>query len=135
MRSEEIRFLLVIRRRGIGFYKDPIKLETTHRPHRSGCSVCCCKTLALTLIGIAKGAFVAIDHAFRIAAKKPKEPDRDVRLACRDIFRQTNLLERIIPTIEDVLAAGELAPPAPHEEAVPIAIPNKEGIADAGHRG
>jgi CRISPR-associated protein Cas1 len=72
--------------------------------------------------------------AFKIAAKKPAEPDREVRLACRDIFRQTKLLERIIPAIEDVLAAGELAPPDPHAEAVPVAIPEKEGISDAGHR-
>jgi CRISPR-associated protein Cas1 len=25
--------------------------------------------------------------------------------------------------------------PKPHEEAVEIAIPNKEGLGDAGHRG
>jgi CRISPR-associated protein Cas1 len=51
------------------------------------------------------------------------------------MFRQTNFLERIIPTIEEVLAAGEIAPPTPHEEAVAMALPNKEGIGDAGHRG
>lgn len=73
--------------------------------------------------------------AFMIAAKKSPEADRAVRLACRDKFRQTNLLEKIIPTIEEVLAAGELKPPVPHEEAVPVAIPNKEGVGDAGHRG
>jgi len=73
--------------------------------------------------------------AFRIAARKPGNPERDVRLACRDIFRQTRMLKRIIPTIEQVLAAGEITPPVPHEEAVDIAIPNKEQIGDAGHRG
>jgi len=73
--------------------------------------------------------------AFRIAAKNPREPERDVRLACRDSFRQSGLLKRIIPTIEEVLAAGGLERPKPHEEAVEIAIPNKEGIGDAGHRG
>ena len=73
--------------------------------------------------------------AFRIAARKPYDPERDVRLACRDIFRQTRLLSRIIPTIEQVLAAGEMAPPTIHQEAVPVAIPNKEQIGDAGHRG
>jgi CRISPR-associated protein Cas1 len=56
-------------------------------------------------------------------------------LACRDSFRQSGLLKRIIPTIEEVLAAGELERPKPHEEAVEIAIPNKEGLGDAGHRG
>jgi CRISPR-associated protein Cas1 len=73
--------------------------------------------------------------AFRTAAKNPREPERDVRLACRDSFRQSGLLKRIIPTIEEVLAAGELERPKPHEEAVEIAIPNKEGLGDAGHRG
>jgi CRISPR-associated protein Cas1 len=73
--------------------------------------------------------------AFRIAARKPGNPERDVRLACREIFRQSRLLHRIIPTIEEVLSAGGIAIPDAHEEAVPIAIPNKEGIGDAGHRG
>lgn len=72
--------------------------------------------------------------AFKIAAKKPHNPERQVRLACRDAFRQTKILQRIIPTIEQVLSAGELAIPKAHEEAVDIAIPNKEGIGDAGHR-
>lgn len=73
--------------------------------------------------------------AFRIASKNPKDPERDVRLACRDAFRQSRLLHRIIPAIEEVLAAGEMERPKAHEEAVPIAIPNKEGLGDAGHRG
>ncbi len=75
-----------------------------------------------------------IPAAFGIAAKKPRDPDREVRLACRDMFRRTNLLERIIPLIEEVLAAGEITPPEAHEEAVAVAIPNKETIGDAGHR-
>ena len=73
--------------------------------------------------------------AFRVAARKPREPEREVRLACRDAFRQTRLLRRIIPTIEEVLASGELAVPKAHEEAVPVAIPNKEDLGDGGHRG
>ena len=73
--------------------------------------------------------------AFRIASKKYSEHEREVRLACRDVFRQTKLLKRIIPAIEEVLAAGEIPIPKPHEEAVEQAIPNKEGIGDAGHRG
>ena len=58
-----------------------------------------------------------------------------MRLACRDVFRQSRLLHRIIPAIEEILAAGEIPRPKVHEEAVEIAIPNKEGIGDAGHRG
>jgi CRISPR-associated protein Cas1 len=72
--------------------------------------------------------------AFQIAAKQPAEAERQVRLACRDIFRQTRLLAKIIPTIEEILAAGELVPPQAHEEAVPVAIPNSASIGDAGHR-
>lgn len=50
-----------------------------------------------------------VPKAFEIAAQKPPEPDRVVRLACRDIFRRTKLTERIIPMIENVLAAGGIA--------------------------
>jgi len=73
--------------------------------------------------------------AFRIAARFTGQPEREVRLACRDVFRQSKLLHRIIPGIEEILAAGEIPMPKVHEEAVEIAIPNKEGIGDAGHRG
>ena len=73
--------------------------------------------------------------AFRIAARKPGNPEREVRLACRDAFRRSRLLDRIIPTIEEVLAAGEIPKPEPPAESVAPAIPNKESIGDAGHRG
>ena len=73
--------------------------------------------------------------AFRIAARNPYNPEQSVRLACRDAFRQTKLLKRIIPTIEEVLSAGGLSMPKPPKESVAPAIPNKEGIGDAGHRG
>jgi len=73
--------------------------------------------------------------AFRIASKNPKEPEREVRLACRDSFRQTRVLHRIIPTIEQILAAGGMEKPQQPEESVSPAIPNKENIGDAGHRG
>jgi CRISPR-associated protein Cas1 len=72
--------------------------------------------------------------AFRIAAKEPREPEREVRLACRDSFRQTNLLGKLIPMIEDVLGAGELEPPKRPEESVEPAIPEGERLGDAGHR-
>lgn len=72
--------------------------------------------------------------AFRIAAKSPTQPEREVRLACRDLFRSSKLLGRIIPTIEEVLAAGEISPLQAPPEAVPPAIPNPESLGDAGHR-
>lgn len=72
--------------------------------------------------------------AFKIAAKSPSKPDKKVRLACRDIFRQTNLLKKIIPDIEDILSAGGIEPPKVPKESVSPAIPNAESIGDAGHR-
>jgi len=72
--------------------------------------------------------------AFRIAAKEPPEAERRVRLACRDAFRETKLLGKIIPMIEDVLSAGELEPPKPPKEAVPPAIKDTGRLGDAGHR-
>ena len=76
-----------------------------------------------------------VPMAFKIAARKSHNPERDVRLACRDAFRQTRILRRIIPTIEEVLSAGGLSMPGKHKEAVDVAIPNKEAEGDAGHRG
>lgn len=73
--------------------------------------------------------------AFKIASKNTRNPEQQVRLACRDIFRESKLLEKIIPEIEEILAAGEIQKPAPHEEAVAPAIPNPESLGDAGHRG
>lgn len=72
--------------------------------------------------------------AFRIAGKKPHSPDREVRLACRDIFRSNRVLEKIIPTIEEVLAAGEIKPPEMPVESVAPAIPNPDSLGDEGHR-
>lgn len=73
--------------------------------------------------------------AFQVAAKKVGNPEREVRLRCRDIFRQTRLLERIIPSIEEMLAAGEIAPPEAAPEQVGPAIPEQKSLGDAGHRG
>jgi CRISPR-associated protein Cas1 len=72
--------------------------------------------------------------AFRIASRRPGRPEQQVRLACRDVFRETRLLERIIPGIEEMLAAGGVEPPEAPEDAVGPAIPNPEAIGDAGHR-
>ena len=72
--------------------------------------------------------------AFKIAAQHPRDPEGVVRRACRDMFRETKLLKRIIPTIEEILAAGDISiPTAPADTLLP-AIPNEEGIGDVGHR-
>lgn len=73
--------------------------------------------------------------AFKVAASQPSgNPERAVRLACRNIFRQTRLLDRIIPDIEAMLAAGEIAPPEAPADAVVPALPNPDSVGDAGHR-
>ena len=66
-----------------------------------------------------------IPEAFRIAGlhqrgKLDMQPDRAVRLACRDAFRKFGLLGQIIPQIEEVLSAGNLPKPdRPAEAAGP----------------
>lgn len=75
-----------------------------------------------------------VPRAFAIASKHPGEPDKEVRLACRDIFRSDNVLGKLIPLIEEVLAAGEISPPPPPADAQPIAIPEPKPLGDAGHR-
>ena len=72
--------------------------------------------------------------AFQVAAKAPANPEREVRIACRDVFRKTLLLKKIIPTIDLVLAAGEIVPPLPPEDAQPPAILEPESIGEQGHR-
>lgn len=75
-----------------------------------------------------------VPAAFKIAAGSPAAPERQVRIACRDAFKQTRILKRLIPLIEEVLAAGEIEPPLPAPEAVPPAIPEPDSLGDAGHR-
>lgn len=72
--------------------------------------------------------------AFQVAAKHMGNPEREVRLRCRDIFRQTHLLERIIPGIEDMLSAGGIQPPRPSPDQIGPAIPEEKPLGDAGHR-
>lgn len=73
-----------------------------------------------------------VPEAFRVAGqansgKLDMAPERAVRLACRDAFRKTGLLKKIIPGIENVLAAGELTPPRPAPEALGPAFPEEGG--------
>ncbi len=75
-----------------------------------------------------------IPIAFKIAASYPTHPDRAVRLACRDVFREQKILKDIIPLIEEVLSAGSIKPPKAPKESIPPAIPLAESIGDAGHR-
>lgn len=72
-----------------------------------------------------------VPEAFRIAGLAAKgrldlPPERAVRLACRDMFRRSGLLGKIIPRIEEVLAAGDLPKPAPPPEAAGPAFDEPE---------
>ena len=73
--------------------------------------------------------------AFRVAASQQRNPEQSVRLGCRDVFRQSQLLERIIPGIEEMLSAGEITPPKPSDEQVLPAFEDPKPLGDAGHRG
>lgn len=80
-----------------------------------------------------------VPEAFRIAGLAQKgrldmAPERAVRLACRDQFRKTGLLKRIIPQIEEVLDAGNLPVPDPAPEAFGPAFEDEEKTGDDGHR-
>ncbi len=72
--------------------------------------------------------------AFQVAARTPANPEREVRLRCRDIFRETRLLERIIPGIEDMRSAGGIDPPQAAPVQVGPAISDEKPLGDAGHR-
>jgi CRISPR-associated protein Cas1 len=81
-----------------------------------------------------------VPEAFRIAGQSARGHLKDdvvgaVRRACRDVFRKTALLGRLIPSIEEMLAAGEIAPPEAPPEAQAPAFPDPEPLGDAGHRG
>ena len=80
-----------------------------------------------------------IPEAFRVAGQAQKGKldlpiERAVRLACRDSFRTSGLLSKIIPGIEEVLKAGNLPIPEAPLEAVGPAFMDAQGIGDVGHR-
>jgi len=86
-----------------------------------------------------------VPEAFRVAAAaqqgKPLDghpvidPVAEVRRHCRDAFRRTDVLGRLIPLIEEVLSAGGLPLPEAAPEAMPVAFEGPEEMGDAGHRG
>jgi CRISPR-associated protein Cas1 len=86
-----------------------------------------------------------VPEAFRVAAahaqgrpldgRRVDDPVAEVRRRCRDAFRRSGLLGRLVPLIEEVLAAGGLPVPEAAPEAQPVAFEGPEGIGDDGHRG
>ena len=82
----------------------------------------------------------AVPAAFLIAGRAAKGRlelplESAVRRECRDIFRRTKLLDRLIPTIEEVLLAGEVPPPESPEDSQPPAFDDGPPSGDPGHRG
>lgn len=80
-----------------------------------------------------------VPEAFRIAGQNAKgqvsmPPERAVRLACRDVFRRTGLLKKIIPQIEEVLLAGETPKPEAPPDAIAPAFADPEPTGNDGHR-
>ncbi|SDH67885.1 hypothetical protein [Roseospirillum parvum] len=81
-----------------------------------------------SLIFVEPGQLDVIDGTFVVVDAT------GMRLLIRDAFRREKLLGRLIPTIEDVLAAGGLEPPQAPPEAQPPAIAETPS-GDQGHRG
>jgi CRISPR-associated protein Cas1 len=86
-----------------------------------------------------------VPEAFRVTgavqSRRPldgrlvEDPVAEVRRRCRDSFRRTDLLARLVPLIEEVLSAGGLPMPERSAEAMPVAFEGQNGLGDAGHRG
>lgn len=80
-----------------------------------------------------------VPEAFRVAGahvkgKLDKPPEMATRHACRDAFRRANILQRLIPAIEDVLLAGDLPPPETPSDAVGPAFRDPAPTGDPGMR-
>lgn len=81
-----------------------------------------------------------VPAAFSVASKHERGKldatlvERTVRITCRDAFRQSRFLEKIIPAIAEVLAASGIDPPQDAPEGQPPALPEVISGND-GHRG
>jgi CRISPR-associated protein Cas1 len=51
---------------------------------------------------------LAVRIAFEVAAKPAKAPEREVRKRCRAAFLESNVMERILPDVTDLLGAVEV---------------------------
>jgi CRISP-associated protein Cas1 len=88
---------------------------------------------------------IVVPVAFRVAAAvqanrpldgcRVSDPVGEVRRRCRDAFRRSQILTRLIPTIEEVLAASGLPVPEAPPEAMAVAFDDAEKLGDDGHRG
>lgn len=76
----------------------------------------------------------AVAAAFDVAALTPSNPEQEVRHRCRDLFRETRLLRRLIPTIEEILASGGLSQPSDPSYTQQSPFPDPKQLGDVGHR-
>jgi CRISPR-associated protein Cas1 len=81
---------------------------------------------------VVPAAFAVASTYERGQAQGPIE--RSVRISCRDAFRKTGLIERIIPVIGELLGESGLAIPPDAPEGQDPALPESRS-GDAGHRG
>jgi CRISPR-associated protein Cas1 len=81
---------------------------------------------------VVPAAFAVASTHERGQAKGPIE--RGVRMACRDAFRKTGMIERIIPVIGELLGESGLTIPPDAPEGQEPALPESRS-GDAGHRG
>lgn len=104
----------------------------------------CLSAATAALYGISEAAVLAAGYAPAIGflhTGKPQSFVYDIAdlfkfdTVVPDAFRRAGLLAKLIPAIEDVLSAGGLPVPPAAEEAMPVAILDKEASGDAGHRG
>jgi len=50
---------------------------------------------------------IAVPLAFQTCSESDVDVERNVRLACRDVFHKTKLMKRVLPDIAEVLDAGD----------------------------
>jgi CRISPR-associated protein Cas1 len=79
-------------------------------------------------------AFKVAGEAERRSGPAAADPVGAVRRGCRDAFRRTGLLDKIIPAIEEMLAYGGLPVPEAPADSQPVAISETQS-GDPGHRG
>jgi len=80
-----------------------------------------------------------VPAAFQVAADVARgrlrgSSEMAVRHACRDSFRKTGILGRLVPAIEDVLSAGDVPPPDEPDYAIGPAF-EEQHSGDEGMRG
>ncbi|MGE0260424.1 MAG: type I-E CRISPR-associated endonuclease Cas1e [Alphaproteobacteria bacterium] len=88
-----------------------------------------------TVVPIAFRIAAAVQAGRPLDGRLVSDPVAEVRRRCRDSFRRMQILERLIPTIEEVLEAGGLPIPEAPPEAMPVAFEDRGKLGDDGHRG